>query len=99
MAEHRLGRSEYYFDPTATTAVARADRTIHKPLRDHESGGDIYHASRVDPQTYQGHIFEPDRPITPKQVARGRRRLEFRQLYRLQQALRWAENNTTEGGE
>ncbi len=93
MAEYRLGRSEYYFDPTAIEAVAGASRAIRPTRREN-----AHHASTIDIAPYLETVFEPDRLITLKQVARGRKRLKFRQLERLKEALRWAEDRT-KGGE
>lgn len=68
MAEYRLGRSEYWFDPTATEAVARADRrTSTAPPT-----GNIYHASPADLAKISGFVFEPDRPISNSQLRRMR---------------------------
>lgn len=67
MEKYRLERSEYWFDPTATKAVARVDRKPSTPPT-----GDIYHASAADIAKFAESIFEPTKLISKGQIRRDR---------------------------
>lgn len=68
MAEYRLGRSEYRFDPTATEAVARVDRRSSTP-------------STEDIEKSASFIFEPTKPISKGQIRRVRYQRRIDELF------------------
>lgn len=76
-------RSAYWFDPTASEAIAGVSRG----LQNHHNGNghldkkpDPYHASSEDIERFRGIIFEPERLVTNRQIKRMRWQLMHQEL-------------------
>lgn len=81
MKEFRLGRSEYWFDPTTSEAIAHSNRNGHTEMYEEvdTDAVDIYHATEEEINHFKGTIFEPNRLVSNRQIKRWDREIKYKQ--------------------
>ena len=76
MKEFKLGRSDYWFDPTASEAVVRVGENRDKKKPEEV---DVYHATEEEIGLLKGVIFEPRKLISDSQIKRWQRKSKYKQ--------------------